>query len=331
MPTVPCCFCHQTFYSTSNKTTNRVCSEACRNAKRRTSSGSTVNVPNCSTQSTSSIQAVDSHLSRKRKREFESVVETKKVDVAADGTITTRINTVRETDSEEIKAMISRHVACKQQDERRLQYLSGMTVSDWFRKCPFLIHKRKNFLLSLHKLKSHIQDKFSPTNQEIENISYCETMFAIIAAYAPWREFNRIWAITLKRIKACKEVVVESEVYDYFIADVLIYKALLQTGIDGKTVDDAVMLECFTSEQDLSVNDRGDHFQNFMFILNSNDPRDMGQLGFKVHFNGNWFPMDILWMMCKDLAIQRVQRGMEVDDMGRAERLENARQALKNT
>ena len=127
--------------SPSAQTKNRVCPDtdcqSTRRAKYRLKSKPVpVPAPSASSSSSSSVVEVSDNMStsstKKRTREMTNTVETKKVDVAVDGTITTVTNTVSDKDTLQVRQMVTRHVLQRKRDEERLQRLTDHSVKDWY-------------------------------------------------------------------------------------------------------------------------------------------------------------------------------------------------------
>jgi len=135
MPCVGCSMCGNSFESKSNKKHNRVCGPVCRGKKKKDAKVAAP-APAASSSSTSSVVEVSDTKStsstKKRTREMTNTVETKKVDVAVDGTITTVTNTVSDKDTLQVRQMVTRHVLQRKRDEERLQRLTDHSVKDWY-------------------------------------------------------------------------------------------------------------------------------------------------------------------------------------------------------
>jgi len=134
MPCVGCSVCGNSFESKSNKKHNRVCSVKCKNMKY-TKPTTRAAAPAASSSSSSVVEVSDTKSTsstKKRTREMTNTVETKKVDVAVDGTITTVTNTVSDKDTLQVRQMVTRHVLQRKRDEERLQRLTDHSVKDWY-------------------------------------------------------------------------------------------------------------------------------------------------------------------------------------------------------
>ena len=259
-----------------------------------------------------------------------STIEKKKVDVAEDGTVTTVTNTSTQKDTMEVQLMITRHEEAARRDEVRLNKLKDTSIDWWFEHCPFMSYHRKNYLYYVNSFKGYVNDKCDPTDDELEKASLTDNIFQMFAAYAPWREFNRVWAVFYSRKVAWLktnhlDVKSQTQMYDEFIAAVIIFKLLLSTGIDGELEPDTASMVQFSTLDDMEFNETGDHFTGLHFMLHSNDPEDAGKLGIKVHMKGKMFPNDLLWCLAKKLAIERTRIGMNKDADAREKQLISAR------